>query len=132
MTATSSQPSSPQPSRICLVACTSSGTVAYSHLDIAEPYSRTLRRCLRRPALLRLIVGVLLGAIRLGGMAGRVVVGADLALLSGRQLGNLRNFRYIQGNLRGGPQRQVRGGVERRRAVSVAELRVAAFARRVR
>src|SRR5258705_6121486 len=31
MTATSSQPSSPQLSRICLVACTSKGTVAYSH-----------------------------------------------------------------------------------------------------
>src|SRR5712691_4368573 len=31
MTATSSQPSSPQLSRICLVACTSSGTVEYSH-----------------------------------------------------------------------------------------------------
>src|SRR6266566_9560178 len=31
MTATSSQPSSPQLSRICLVACTSNGTVAYSH-----------------------------------------------------------------------------------------------------
>src|SRR5262249_57359480 len=33
-TATSSQPSSPQLSRICLVACTSRGTVAYSHLVI--------------------------------------------------------------------------------------------------
>ena len=32
---TSSQPSPPQLSRICLVACTSSGTVAYSHLVMA-------------------------------------------------------------------------------------------------
>src|SRR5437879_1041400 len=31
MTVTSSQPSSPHWSRICLVACVSSGTVAYSH-----------------------------------------------------------------------------------------------------
>src|SRR5580698_7039231 len=38
-TATSSQPSSPQLSSICLVACTSSGTVAYSHLGM----HRTLR-----------------------------------------------------------------------------------------
>src|SRR5579863_10406461 len=34
-TATSSQPSSPALSRICLVACTSSGKVAYSHLVMA-------------------------------------------------------------------------------------------------
>src|ERR1700751_358371 len=34
-TATSSQPSSPLLSRICLVACTSSGTVWYSHLVMA-------------------------------------------------------------------------------------------------
>src|SRR6202000_1336868 len=34
-TATSSQPRSPLLSRICLVACTSSGTVWYSHLVIA-------------------------------------------------------------------------------------------------
>lgn len=32
MTVTNSQPSSPQVSRICLVACDNSGTVAYSHL----------------------------------------------------------------------------------------------------
>src|SRR5271170_6852105 len=34
-TVTSSQPSSPLLSRICLVACTSSGTVTYSHLVMA-------------------------------------------------------------------------------------------------
>src|SRR5581483_3419983 len=39
MTVTSSHPSSPQLSRICLVACTSSGTVAYSHFGM----NRTLR-----------------------------------------------------------------------------------------
>src|ERR1700731_613310 len=38
MTATSSHPSSPQLSRICLVACTSSGTVAYSHFAMTERY----------------------------------------------------------------------------------------------
>src|SRR5690606_25479208 len=38
ITATSSQPSSPQLSRICLVAWTSSGTVAYSHFCMAAPY----------------------------------------------------------------------------------------------
>src|SRR4029077_9394211 len=36
ITATSSQPSSPQLSRICLVACTSRGTVTYSHLVIGS------------------------------------------------------------------------------------------------
>src|SRR5215470_20188667 len=36
ITATSSQPSSPQLSRICLVACTSRGTVTYSHLLIGS------------------------------------------------------------------------------------------------
>src|SRR5215468_5547878 len=35
-TATSSHPSSPQLSRICLVACTSSGTVTYSHFCMGE------------------------------------------------------------------------------------------------
>src|SRR5690606_40000720 len=35
MTETSSHPSSPQLSRICFVACDSSGTVAYSHFVMA-------------------------------------------------------------------------------------------------
>src|ERR1700689_2092368 len=39
MTATSSQPSSPQLSRICLVACTSNGTVEYSHFGMDRPYA---------------------------------------------------------------------------------------------
>src|SRR3954453_5323881 len=38
-TCTSSQPSSPMLSRICLVACTSSGTVMYSHFVIAATLS---------------------------------------------------------------------------------------------
>src|SRR5215475_2087318 len=37
-TVTSSHPSCPQLSRICLVACTSSGTVAYSHFCMTAPY----------------------------------------------------------------------------------------------
>src|SRR5260370_21231546 len=42
MTATSSPPSSPQLSRICLVACTSNGTVAYSHFGMDRPYAYAL------------------------------------------------------------------------------------------
>src|SRR6266404_102509 len=42
MTATSSHPSSPQLSRICLVACTSNGTVEYSHFGMDRPYALSL------------------------------------------------------------------------------------------
>src|SRR5690606_25938859 len=44
ITATSSQPSSPQLSSICLVAWTSSGTVAYSHFCMASTLTGGRRR----------------------------------------------------------------------------------------
>src|SRR5881398_525798 len=59
MTATSSQPSSPQLSRICFVACTSSGTVAYSHFfirgtlaSVGRPAPQATRAVRRRDARL--------------------------------------------------------------------------------
>src|SRR5699024_7106152 len=57
-TCTSSQPSSPHWSRICLVAWTISGTVAYSQRVMA-PILRTTRRG-RRPVTSRLGSGLLL------------------------------------------------------------------------
>ena len=43
ITETSSQPSSPQLSRICLVAWTSSGTVAYYHICMPAQYRPAVR-----------------------------------------------------------------------------------------
>src|SRR5215469_5600101 len=90
-TATSSQPSSPQLSRICLVACTSSGTVAYSHLAIA----RTL---VHPPGRLSVSAGPVRRRWRVAWLAAAAVMhGAEIAFLLRRQLGDIRHVRNVQG-----------------------------------
>src|ERR1700758_1909472 len=70
-TATSSQPSSPLLSRICLVACTSSGTVWYSHLVMALTLAPGSPHPFDRHAFLRR------QAFALGGLARQAFAFAD-------------------------------------------------------
>src|SRR6516164_9690100 len=101
-TATSSHPSSPQLSRICLVACTSSGTVTYFHLVMALTLAPGRPHAFARHAFPARQAFALGGFARQAFGFADAITGGELECAVGLGRGHLGHRRYLRLAERGG------------------------------